>query len=713
MTPQRFIIWSFAMAAMIWDGRDGAAVGAALPQDLSAKLGAAAVAVHGDQLEVSTGRIRRVWRWTGNGLVTVRIEDCARQQNPLLSKPIYSCDWAFPGAVDDSSPAKLVSMTVAPDDDDGFTNQHLQVVATIRYEAAGLELQFIIWVYPDAPGIRTQLRAKSLDGFDPKPLQLEDRSIKSHGGTLLAPGARVDYLPLDLSVPNARRYWGYFNDPGNRHDQSRDMLEEKECRGFPVFQPETIDWASAEAVEYGEQGFIVVKESPKCVNQPAHLTGAFFTGPAGLAVTGPGLAPQEIEPDRFRDCWATWTIVYGGGNDGLQLALKQFEAARYPVFPDRDMFILGNTWGPSNPDGAQFTEESFVRKEIPLLADLGIDALQIDDGWQKHGRYQDAGEFLPRYPDGWKNIKADCDRYGLRLGLWVSVRNARVEDMTRNLDELGFITWKADFDHLASRTDYEVRFERLRDVMKHSWMKTQFALCPEYDEPRYGWYFAQEYGSIYFQNVQEGLPAHLTMVPYQVLRQHWLMSKYFPANKLQVMLQNPKRTRQDLSDAYQHGHGYCFAMGLPFVPVFFQSAQFLDDDGRKELAALIKIYKAHRKDIFTSYTFPIGDEPDNASWSGFQMVSTTRTGGYLLLFRELHNTSSKRAIVLKFLSGKRINLMDLQSGASRDAVVPADGAVEFELKEPASYCFYQYTVAEKQRATRVGTKPPAITLKPA
>jgi len=70
------------------------------------------------------------------------------------------------------------------------------------------------------------------------------------------------------------------------------------------------------------------------------------------------------------------------------------------------------------------------------------------------------------------------------------------------------------------------------------------------------------------------------MVPYQVLRQRWFMARYFPSNKLQVMLQNPKRVRQDLSDVSQHGHGYCFAMGLPFVPCFFQLARNLDAAGR-------------------------------------------------------------------------------------------------------------------------------------
>ena len=515
------------------------ALGSTLPQDLKAALGAADVRVQGDELDVNTGRIHRVWRWTGIGLVTLKIEDSSANLQAVLSKPAHGCDWDMPGAIDDKSIAQLVSMTVAVSDDDGFTNKHLQVISTIRYESAKLEIQHVIWVFPDATGIRTQLRVKALPGFDPTALHPNDRSYQSFGGTLLAPGARVEYLPLDVSGPNSRRYWGYYNDPGNRHDQAKDMLKEQVVRGYPVFQPETIDWASGEAVEYGERGVVIVKESPKCVNQQAHMTGGFFTGPQGLAVTGWGLAAAEIVPDRYRECWATWSILYSGGNDGMQLALKKFDAARYPVFPQRDMFILSNTWGPANPVGAQFTAEDFVLKEIPLLADLGVDILQIDDGWQKSGCGPDAGGFLPKYPDGWKKIKAACEKYGVRLGLWVAIRNAKLEDLQQDLDELGFITWKADFDHLASRNDYEARIDKLRQVLKHSWMNTQFTLCPEYDDPRYGWYFAKEFGSIYFQNIQEGLPDHLTMVPYQVLRQHWLMAKYFPANKLQVMLQNP------------------------------------------------------------------------------------------------------------------------------------------------------------------------------
>jgi hypothetical protein len=517
------------------------------------------------------------------------------------------------------------------------------------------------------------------------------------GHWIAVPGARTEYLPLSFTVENARRYWGYYNNPGSRHDPAREMLEEMVVTGYPVFITEDNNWASGISVEYnnGNNGVCVVKESPKCVNQQAHYTGSFYSGPAGLGVTGWGLAPEEFVTDRFRECWATWTLVWSKGNDGMQLALKQFDRARYPAYPERDLFILSNTWGPADPGGAQFTAEDYLMREIPSLSKLGIDVMQIDDGWQKSGGGPDAKSFEPKYRNGWNDLKKEADRYGLRFGLWVTAKYSTTEELKKNIDELGFISWKVDFDQLASRSDYEDRIAKYRETMKHAWMKTQFTLCPEYDDPRYGWYYCKEYGSIYFQNIQESLPAHLTMVPYQVLRQHWLMAKYFNSNKLQVMLQNPKRTNPERSDAPQHSHSYCFAMGVPFIPCFFQSAQYLDSAGQTEMKNFISRYKKHRESIFNCYTFPIGDKPDNQSWSGFQMINDTAPqSNYLLLFRELHNTQNHRLVPLKFLSGKTIRFTNIETGKSWTQTAATDGSVDFEIKDPASYLFLQYAVLE-------------------
>lgn len=662
-----------------------------LPSGYKKSLGEACVFVDNDRITARTGKIERTWQWNDAGLVTVSIKDLKSDRERAKINPQITCDWDLPKAITPTSGAGFVSFEVRESDDDGFTRPHLEAITHLRYDSARLEVQHVVWIYPDAPGIRTQLRIKAMEGFVPDGLPEGETEREYYGHTMSVPSARAEYLPLDFSIRNQRRYWGYYNDPGSRHDQSRDMLREEVIPGYPIFQDEDIDWASGIAVEYGDAGIIVVKESHKCVNQQGHYTGSFYAGPQGLAVTGWGLKPREITTDRFRECWANWTIAYSGGNDGMQLALKQFDRARFPIFPERDMMIIHDTWGPADPGGSQFTEEDFVLKEIPMLADLGVDVIRIDDGWQINPWQGDKEVFLPRYPDGWKNIKASCEQNDVKLGLWVAIQRAKQEDLLYNVKEANVVTWKIDFDHLNDRAAFENRFTKIREIMKAAWMKTQFSFCPEYNHPRYGWYYAKEYGSIYFQNIQEALPEHLIMVPYHVLRQNWLMSKYFNGNKLQTMLQNPKRVDRRYSDAPLHGHGYCFAMGIPFVPVFFQSAQFLDEEGRQELKELIALYKEHRLNIFESYSFPIGETPDNESWSGFQFVNDGQNEGYLLLFREIHNKEAKKSIRLKFLAGQTLEVKDLRGGSVKKVKVSPEGMAEFTIDDPADFAFLSYT----------------------
>jgi alpha-galactosidase len=162
------------------------------------------------------------------------------------------------------------------------------------------------------------------------------------------------------------------------------------------------------------------------------------------------------------------------------------------------------------------------------------------------------------------------------------------------------------------------------------------------------------------------------------------------------MLQNPKRTNPERSDGPQHSHSYCFAMGVPFIPCFFQSAQYLDPSGREELKRFIALYKKHREAIFNCYTFPIGNKPDNQSWSGFQMTDEQNNKGYILLFRELHNKDAHKGISLKFLANKNIMVTNLETGKVSQQKVPGNGDAVFSIKDPATYLFLQYSVKNKK-----------------
>jgi hypothetical protein len=133
-------------------------------------------------------------------------------------------------------------------------------------------------------------------------------------------------------------------------------------------------------------------------------------------------------------------------------------------------------------------------------------------------------------------------------------------------------------------------------------------------------------------------------------------------------------------------------MGLPFIPVFFQSAQFLDSGGKEELKQLISLYKKYRLEMFNCYSFPVGVIPSNDSWSGFQMVNDQMKKGYVLLFREIHNKDNKMNIALKFLANKTISIINLETGKVSQQRVSDKGDAAFSISDPASYLFLQYSV---------------------
>jgi hypothetical protein len=56
--------------------------------------------------------------------------------------------------------------------------------------------------------------------------------------------------------------------------------------------------------------------------------------------------------------------------------------------------------------------------------------------------------------------------------MWVTAKLSTAEELNKNVDELGFVLWKVDFDKLTDRADYEDRIKKYREVMKHSRMKT-------------------------------------------------------------------------------------------------------------------------------------------------------------------------------------------------------------------------------------------------
>jgi len=638
-------------------------------------LETAEVRSSGNRLTARTAAVERTWEWTGKGLVTTGFRRLRTGRQWASLEPAYAADWDYPGLIGGRTAARLRSLTAKPVRFDPFTSDHIEVVAEIHYPAARVALQYVIWVYPNAPGFRTELRVKALAGFQPAAVKPQ-------------PAPRAEYLPLAVGKA-ARRAIGYYNQTQRRNTPQTPLLRE-EVRTGALGGAESWDWASLFAVEAGAEGFCLVKESHKCVNQPGVNTGDFRCGPWGVASTGWGPSPGDFLTTRFRSCWANWAIAYASGQDGREAAIKSFDRLRYPVDPRRDIYIMANTWGSggSSAESREAAREANVLRQIASCRDLGIDVQQIDDGWQGD-QHKTWFPVKDRYPEGWKNVRAAARKAGVKLGLWAAwVIGA--DALRKTYDEGGFNYYKIDFANLNTYDKLEGLIDKMRRLIRHSGHTVRVNWDVTENPPRVGYYFARDLGNIYLENRKPIFPAHVVYIPHLVLRDAWQLARYTNLNRFQITVQNIERVNRQTSDAYLHNHPYCVAITLMGSPIFFQETTYYTGQARDQIRPLLALYKRHRRQMYRGYVFPIGDEPDNSSWTGFQNHDPETSAGYLTIFRELHATEYRRAIPLRFLAGKRIRLTDLRNKKTRTLRVPADGKVRFEISPAPGFLFLRY-----------------------
>ena len=619
-------------------------------------------------LTVSTGPVEFQWRLVENGLATsaVTFDGADSGFSDRVSGP-FVANWSYPGLIYKNTKAVPRAITAKPVRFDPFTSDHIAVVAEFEYPSAALLLQYVIWAYPGAAGLRTQLRVKALPGFDPSRAQ---------------PGGHsAEFLP---TLDSQRSVAGYFN-----HTQGRNKPETEIFREERVIGGE-IDWASLAF----NSGACVVKESHKCVNQAGVDTRGFALETRGIRNTGWGPSPQDFRQDRFRDCWASWIILYEGGEDGRERAIKRFDRARFPVDPKRDIYIMANTWGSgaAKPESLAASDEKNILRQIDSAADLGIDVQQIDDGWQGDNQYDQWSLWPQRYPGGWKNVRSAAKKAGVDLGLWAAWTIGR-DELIETYDKGGFRYYKIDFAKLDTYDKLEELMTKMRELIVHSGYTVRVNWDVTENPARVGYYYARDLGNIYLENRKPMEPEHVVYHPYLVLRDAWQVAKYANLNRFQVTVQNPDRVNRDVSDAYLHPHPYTVAISLMASPIFFQETHYYSEEAREQIRPLLATYKQHRAEMYRGFVFPIGKKPDNTSWTGFQNVSPDSVSGYLTIFREIGAEAEEAKIRLRLVSwteGLELTLIDLLNGGERRVELAEDGEVAFRIDEAPGFLFLRY-----------------------
>lgn len=494
---------------------------------------------------------------------------------------------------------------------------------------------------------------------------------------------RVDFLPINAQKMT-RKYVGHYNDTQHRNKAKTPLLREERFNN-PFEEKENIAWASIFVLEDKENALLQVKESHKCVNQYGHDTGDFRLSENGIENTGTSLMPDEILDSRYRKAWASWLICSEQGQDATEFALKAFDRFRYPVDPSRDIYIQANTWGSGrNKEAAR---EENILKEIEVQSELGIDIQQIDDGWQTKA-------WRPKenwYPQDWENVKAKAKEHQVKLGLWAAAMPVSLEDLKWNYDNGGFISYKLDFANLSNHENIESMMDKIRGFVSYTNHKVRVNWDVTENAPRYGYFWAREYGSVYLENRKPMAPENVVYHPYLVLRDLWHLSKYCNLNKFQGTVQNKDMVNKEVSDAYKHSHQYTTAIPLMSTPLFFQETQFYSQQAKEEIKEVLTAYKKERGNIYECYVYPVGEEPNNDNWSGFQAHHPNKNIGYLNLFREINNNESHKNIQLRFLKNKTITFTNLMTNQSFKVKVDENGYSEFNIKSSGNFMLLKYS----------------------
>ena len=649
------------------------------------------------QLTVSTGLVARRWRLSETGLLTTSLlhEPSAREwiSADASSQAPRRADWNLNALTAPDSTATLLSLDASVVEDAPARDSHLLVRAVFAYPAWHAEALYEIRAYPDAPGLWTRLSVRLTREVDKMDLPLWPLC------------AYTESLSIDTR-PCARTAVGYYNDTQHRNHDDLTLLREESLPAFAKRQ--VVDWANFLCLERDGAGLALLKESHKCANQQGIDTGAFILHPHEVLVTGLGLKSNNyagghwLRPGDFRPCWANWSVLYSGGPLERQRAIKTFDRRRYPFIPARDEKILENTWGTRGsweggaPDAA---DSQNILREIASCADLGIDVVQIDHGWaldHNNTTAEAPWSLCPqKYPQGWPPVVEAAKRHGVELGLWFSWQ-APVSKILTHYRAAGLRRFKIDFINLQSRDDLDTVNEKVRELVAGTDPLVGINWDATEEFPRLGYYYGREHGNVFLENRENGPGRaiylnYIRYIPRLSLRDFWELAHYQNLNQIQLNLQDPDRVGRDVSNAWRHRMDYLFATTMMGVPLFFFETQLLAARRRDEVKPLLATYKKHRDALHAGTVYPLGDEPDDHSWTGFQSVTPDARSGYLTVFRELANPEPARSLPLAFLGdAASLRLTNLMTGETTTAPVAPGGRVAFTIPSPGDYRFLRY-----------------------
>ena len=589
-------------------------------------------------LVIGNKRIERRFQWCAQGLVcTATVDKASAKEWRGDEPPAVTPDMAIECAVSNNG---------------GLSAKHLLLTATERQGGGVIETK--LGVYPLLPFVVLERRCK---GLHPSSSQ----QVAEKGGTgnenavvkdtvEAATLDRIDNVPLNIRHLTLKAFKLF-----DRTDLNDCLVTEEKMHLYPgcSFSMRGNVFLFDNYME--NKGLLVVKDSPTHLYQLLENDDSLrVKGTRNADIVGAGLH-GDIDADDW--CQLYGTTVGVGDTDELLVEYRQLYRVQYLAPAFKEPFIMSNTWGDRSQDSRVC--EEFMLKEIEAGAKLGVDIIQIDDGWQKgvtinskarkssiwEGFYAADPDFWAvhpqRFPHGLKPLVKKAARHGIRFGLWFAPDSShefanwrRDVDTVLNLHRTyGISSFKLDSVNLLSKKA-ETNYLNFLTTVEHE-SNNRIALnldCTA--QNRQGYVMWKQFGTLFVENRYTDWCNYF---PHNTLKNLWMLSQFIPPRKFQFELLNNSRNDEKYGDdplwPATYDITYEFASVMVANPLVWMEMSNLTDKQITSLQKLVSVYRDVRKDFFNAEIYPIGEQPDGCSYTGFQIVVDDKTG-YLLLFKE-------------------------------------------------------------------------------
>lgn len=615
------------------------------------------------------------------------------------------------------------SVSADTDDDCGISRKALQIVVSMEYDA--YLVKWIHMVYPQSPVLRSYIRATrkgNVEMSQQEALKEHERIQEQKGLLFHAPAYTGDFLD-SIPLQPAHCRWenvGFIDrtdDNDNLVDSTHGLIYRREQRylhGNLLLVEDPI----------AEEGITLIKEGPTPFSYLGDVKCDFFMDGQNVLTAGWGLEVGDFERERTLTSYVSAVVLWDGDVENKCASLNDYHNCQHVFVPEKDAFIMSNTWGDMSSDGK--IGEAFLLDELKRAKEIGINLYQIDDGWENgvtcnsvNARKEDSGAVWEqsyyksnpgfwtindtRLPNGLEPIVEYAGKNGIRLGLWFSPDSENeFENWERDAELLlslhqkyGISAFKMDGIKLENKAGEENLAKLMRRVITESKGKVFFNMDTTAGT-RGGYFGRVQYGSLFVENRFTGpFGKWPNYYPHCTLRNLWMLSRYYPSNRLQMEFLNVKHNTEfygeDVLAPAVCGLEYSFAVTMFANPLAWMELTGLDEDSVEVLKGLIPPYLKIQGDILSGHVLPIGEEPDGTRWTGFQSVKGEGTG-YLLIIKE-RNKKDSHAFTLWKERGKALKLENLLGyGTQKSVEVDKDGRAVFALAGQFKYALYRYTV---------------------